>query len=196
MSHPRGFKQKLAAISRLWDEKAFDRALVEVDAAIQAWPGNSHLHVLRSRLVQLQEDPSVELEEAKTSLQKAIELEKHSPAAAIELGYFLDNVEDDPSAAAKAFTDGVAVARKLLLDGLIGQAKAYRQLGKRKQFLRALLEVLHLAQFSGDPKEKSNGADVDLPRWVQFGRHGFSLEGEYGEQVQDLLSEFVAEESA
>jgi tetratricopeptide (TPR) repeat protein len=196
MSHLRGFKQKITAIARLQESKAFDQALAEVDAAIESWPGNAHLHVLRSRLVQLQEEPAIELDEAKTSLQKAVELEKNSPEAAIELGYFLDNVEDDAAAASKAFSDGVAIARKLLIDGLIGQAKAFRQLGKKRQFLRALLEVLHLAQFSTRSKEKSNGAESDLPLWVHLGRQGFSLEGDCSEQVQELLTDFAAEEIA
>ena len=50
-----------------------------------------------------------------------------------ELGHFLDGVDDDPRAASKAYADGVAAARRLLIEGLIGQAKALllRQIGKR-----------------------------------------------------------------
>lgn len=37
--------------------------------------------------------------------------DKASPAAAIELGLFLDNVEDDPHAASNAYAEGVVAAR-------------------------------------------------------------------------------------
>jgi len=60
----------------------------------------------------------------KEALVSAAEIDKSSPAGAIELGHFLDAVEDDPEAqrrcSAKAFhSQGV-----LLLDGLLGQARA------------------------------------------------------------------------
>ncbi len=131
MSNLRGFRQKLALLSRLWEEKDYERALAEVEALRKTWPGNAHLLILWASLVQLQEKPKHELEEAKRALQQAVELDRGSPAAALELGAFLDNVEDDPQAAAKAYADGVATARQLLIEGLLGQAKAFRQLEKR-----------------------------------------------------------------
>src|SRR5438128_344282 len=144
MSTLRGLKQRLSTVSRLWDEEDYDQALAEVESLLETWPGNPHLHVLKAGLVQLQEEPKYDLDQAKESLHQAIELDKASPTASIELGHFLDNVEDDPQAAIKAYTEGIAAARHLLIDGLIGQAKAYRQLDKKDNFLRCLLEVLHL----------------------------------------------------
>jgi lipopolysaccharide biosynthesis regulator YciM len=108
--------------------------------------------------VQLQENPQYELDEAKHALQKAIELDKDSPAASIELGHYLDSVEDDPQAAIKAYGDGVATARRLLIDGLIGQAKAFKQLEKSDEFIHCLTEVLHLIHF--DSRSKRNKAEV------------------------------------
>jgi tetratricopeptide (TPR) repeat protein len=169
MSSLRGFKQKLSVVSRLWEEQDYDQALAEVESLLQTWPGNAHLHVLWASLVQLQEDPKHDLEEARQSLQQAVELDKGSPAAAIELGYFLDNVEDDPQAASRAYSAGVTAARQLLIEGLIGQAKAFRQLDKREEFLRCLVEVLHLTRFETSSKRN----------------------GPYAEQIQDLLNEPV-----
>src|SRR5947208_2570763 len=119
MSTLRGLKQRLSTVSRLWDEKAYDKALAEVETLLETWPGNPHLHVLRASLVQLQEEPKYDLDEAKQALQQAVELGKGSPEASIELGHFLDNVEDDPQAAVKVYAEGVATARHLLIDGLI-----------------------------------------------------------------------------
>jgi tetratricopeptide (TPR) repeat protein len=182
----------------LWDEADYDKALAEVESLLEAWPGNAHLHVLRASLVQLQENPKYDLDEAKQALQQAVELDKGSPAAAIELGHFLDNVEDDPQAASKAYANGVTTARRLLIDGLIGQAKAYRQLNKKEDFFRCLLEVLHLYHFDTSSKRnkaEEPGADVILhsptgPVYV------IQVKGPYAEEVQELLNELVADRSA
>src|SRR5438132_2063398 len=171
MNNLRAFKQKLSIVYRLWEEKDYDAALAEVESLRKTWPGNARLHILWASLVQLQDDPKHDLDEAKQALQQAVELDRGSPAAAIELGHFLDNVEDNPHAAAKAYADGVSTARQLLMDGLIGQAKVFRQFEKREEFLRCLLEVLHLAGFK-------------------------TVKGPYAEEIQDLLSEAVGDRSA
>ena len=105
----------------------------------EAWPGNSYLHILWASLVQLQESPAHSLEEAKQALQQAIDLDRSSPAGPIELGHFLDAVEDDPLAASKAFAEGAALARKLLIEGLIGEAKALLQLDNKQAAMQACL---------------------------------------------------------
>src|SRR5262245_43889580 len=89
MSTLRGLKQKLSTVSRLWDEQDYDQALAEVESLLDTWPGNPHLHVLKASLVQLQEEPKYELDEAKKALHQAIQLDKASPTASIELGHFL-----------------------------------------------------------------------------------------------------------
>ncbi len=135
MNDIRAFKQRLATVSRLWKQREYDRALGEVESALKVWPGNAHLRILWASLVQLQEDPGHDLDEAKEALKEAIQLDPGSPAAAIELGHFLDNVEDDPQGASRTYADGIATARRRLIDGLIGQAKAFKQLNRRKEFL-------------------------------------------------------------
>ena len=198
MSTPRGWKQRLATVSRLWAEADYDQALAEVESLLEAWPGNAHLHILRASLVQLQEEPKYDLDEAKKALQQAVELDKGSPAASIELGHFLDNVEDDPQAAVKAYAEGVATARRLLIDGLIGQAKAYRQLDKREDFLRCLLEVLDLARFeNGSKRNKAaeHGADIIIQSSAGQA-YAVQLQGPYADQIQDLLSELAGDCSA
>jgi tetratricopeptide (TPR) repeat protein len=195
MSTVRGLKQRLSTVSRLWDEKDYDKALAEVESLLESWPGNPHLHVLWASLVQLQEDPKHDLDEAQQALQQAIELDKGSPAASIELGHFLDNVEDDPQAAVKAYADGVAAARHLLIEGLIGQAKAYRQMDKKDDFVHCLLEILHLARFDSGPKRNKTeelGADIIVQ---SSSGHVYAVQtnGPYAEQIQELLSELVVD---
>ncbi|MBI3464776.1 MAG: tetratricopeptide repeat protein [Planctomycetes bacterium] len=148
MSSVRAFRQKLSAISRLWEQEDYDSALAKVEELLKTWPGNSHLHVLWASLVQLQQKSTHELDEAKQALHRAIELDSDSPEAAIELGHFLDAVEDNPDAAVNAYSEGIAAAHHLLIDGLIGQAKAFLQLNRREDALHCLSEVIQLLPFA------------------------------------------------
>jgi predicted Zn-dependent protease len=123
---------RIEEVYRLW-EQDHDQALVLVESLIETWPGNAYLHILKAHLVQLQDRPTAALKEAKQSLERAVELDKGSPSAVLELAYFLDNVEDNPQAAASVYAECVATARHLLVDGLIGQAKVYEQLEKKEE---------------------------------------------------------------
>ncbi|MBL8797136.1 MAG: hypothetical protein JNM56_24760 [Planctomycetia bacterium] len=195
MSTLRALKQKLSNVSRLWEDEDYDQALAEVETLLATWPGNPHLHVLKASLVQLQEEPKYELDEAKQSLQRAIELDRDSPTATIELGHFLDNVEDDPQAAVKAYAEGVAAARRLLIDGLIGQAKAYRQLEKQEDFIRCLLEILQLTSFEAGPKRNKarEHAEEIVIRSSSGHVVAVQLKGPHAEQVQELLTELASD---
>ena len=195
MNDIRRFEQKLSIVSQLWEEKNYDSAFVEVESLLALWPGNAHLHVVWASLVQMQEDPKHDLDEAKQALHRAVELDKGSPAAAIELGHFLDKVEDDPLAASKAYAEGVSTARHLLIEGLIGQAKVFRQLDKKEEFLRCLLEVLHLTRTeTGTKRTKTKESGADIIFESPTGHfHATRLEGRYAEQIQDLLGDLVAE---
>ena len=177
MSSMRSFKQKLSTVFRRWDEKKYDTALGEVEALLKAWPGNSQLHVLWASLVQLQEDPKHRLEEVKQALQYALDLDKSSPAAAMELGHFLDAVEDDPQAASKVYAEAVGQARGLLIEGLIGQAQALLQLDKRDEARKCLMELLYLTNTASVPKRPN-------------------LNGSYSAQIEGLVNEVLVNRSA
>jgi hypothetical protein len=179
MTNLQTFRQKLAVVSRRWDEEHYDAALAEVEALRDAWPGNAHLLILWARLVQLQEDAKHSLEEAKQVLQQAAELDKASPAAAIELGHFLDAVEDNPQAASRYFAEGAAAARRLLIEALVGQANVLLELDKRHEARRCLVEVLQLMHAEPAARRTKQGES----RWV-------------AEQFEELLSELFASRSA
>lgn len=139
------FTKGLSEVTALWEDEKYDRALVRVQEMRKLWPGNSHLYLLSARLIQLQDESKHTLADAKRMLQQAIDLDKQSPAAAIELGCFLDNVEDDPQSATKAFAQGIAAARQLLIEGLLGQTRSLIQLDNREDAVRCLVDALHLA---------------------------------------------------
>lgn len=160
MKSTRSFKQKLSHVFRLWNEEDYDTALGEVESLLSDWPGNARLHILWASLVQLQEKPKHSLEEVKQALQQAIDLDDASPASAMELGHFLDEVEDDPRAAAKVYAETVALARRFLIEGLIAQAKTLLQLDKKEEAKRCLLELLSLTNGGSSSKQPANGPYV------------------------------------
>lgn len=155
------FAKGLADVSSHWDEGKYDRALKRVSEMRKNWPGNAHLPVLFAKLVQLQDGPTHTLDDAKRALRQAVELDASSPAAAIELGYFLDNVEDDTPAAAKAFARGIGAARQLLIEGLLGYAGALIQLDEREEAVRSLIEAHRLADAEPSSKKRPFAARIE-----------------------------------
>ena len=159
------FAKALAEITTLVDAEKYDRALKGIDEMRKAWPGNSHLHLLAARVIQLQEEPEQSLADVKRLIQQAIDFDRQSPAGPIELGYFLDNVEDDPQSATKAFAQGIFATRQLLVEGLLGQAHALLQLEHRDEAVRCLIEAMQ---------------HTDAEK---------SLRKKYAERVEELLKE-------
>ncbi len=194
----RSFKHKLSNVFRLWNDKDYDTALDEVESLLNAWPGNARLHVLWASLVQLQDNPKHSLEAVKRALQQAIDLDEASPAGAMELGHFLDEVQDDPRAAAKMYAEAVAQARRLLIEGLIAQAKTLLQLDKKKETMKCLLELLSLTKTGSSSKRpKSERAAPDIIFRSPMGQVStFQLNGPYAAQIEELVNEVLVNRSA
>jgi tetratricopeptide (TPR) repeat protein len=167
------FTKGLSEVVALLEAQKYDRALKRLEEVRKAWPGNAQLNLLWARLVQLQDDPTHTLNDAKQAIQQAIDLDANAPAGSIELGYFLDNVEDDPRAATKAFARGITVARNLLIEGLLGQARALLQLDKREDAVRCLVEAHRLADAERAPKK-----------------------GPFADRIKELLAEIGQTQSA
>jgi len=190
MNNQKAYKQGLAAVSRFWEYNDFPAALTKIEEMRGTWPGNSHLWILWASAVQLQEDTAHSLDDAKRALQVACEFDKTSPAGPIELGYFLDTVEDDPAAGAESFAAGAALARQLLCEALIGQAKTLLQLGKREDSLACLLEFLQVADH--ETKSKRHKADwhfiLSLPA---LRTHVEGLNGRFADRARELFEELL-----
>jgi tetratricopeptide (TPR) repeat protein len=194
----RSFKQKLSKIVRQWADKHYDLALGGVEQLLKSWPGNAQLHILWASLVQLQEQPVHSLDEVKMALERAMELDKRSPAAAIELGHYLDAVEDDHRAASKVFSEGIRVARSLLIEGLVGQARALLEIDKRDEALQCLVESLYLAnidQSYGRSKSADGVPDV-LVRDLSGRILALQLKGPFALKIEDLLQDLFPKRSA
>ena len=196
MSSSRAFKQDLSKVSQLWASANYDSALDKVEELKRAWPGNSHLHILWASLVQLQDVPKHSLAEARDTLLQAVEFDRSSPASAIELGHFFDGVEDNPRAAAKVYSDAVSLARRQLVDGLIGQAKALLQIEQVEEAYLCVLEIFHLLPF--EPKTKaSRSKELDLSIAAFLSRNSLiGIKSLPVEQIEHILAEVVASRSA
>ncbi len=158
MTTIRVFKKKLAEAQRLEKRLQYKQALAVVDEMRSVWPGNPRLLMRWARLVQLLEKPGPSLDGARKALEESVDFDNESPAAAIELGHFLDAVEDDPRAASTLFAAAVASARRLLIDGLLGKASVLLQLDKREDALRCVVETLTLADASAKLPTAEQGA--------------------------------------
>jgi hypothetical protein len=127
-------------------------------------------------------------------LQTAAALDESSPAAPIELGHFLDAVEDDPQAASKAFSDGIRTARRLLIDALLGQARALLQLNKREEAIACLIESLYLTNLSSSADRGKSPRTVPgvLCREPSGPAFRLPLTGAFGSEIEGLLADVLA----
>jgi tetratricopeptide (TPR) repeat protein len=146
MTNLKTFKKEIAQVRKLWHQLHYDEAIAKIEELRAEYPGNPQLLVMWASLLQLQEVPDRPLDDAKEALRQAIDFDESSPAAAIELGHFIDAVEDDPKAAATAYSQAALQAKKLLIDALIGQSKSLLQLDRRLAAVRCLLEALQLSK--------------------------------------------------
>ena len=90
------------------------------------------------------------------------------------------------------------LARQLLTDGLIGEAKALLQLERKEEALRCLMEVLQLMQFHPRPKrQRSEPAMPDIvSRSSSGGVWVVEIKGPLTERVEELLNQLISSRSA
>jgi tetratricopeptide (TPR) repeat protein len=146
------FKRGVAKVRRDWSDGRVDIALAEVDRLLQEWPDNPQLLVMWADLIQLQErtnGPS--LEDAKAAYQRAAALEGEFPAALVELAHFTYALEDDAKTANKTFDKAIVACRRLLIEALLGKAKALHEM-ERTAEARACLDEAYMLRLR-DPNK-------------------------------------------
>jgi tetratricopeptide (TPR) repeat protein len=136
-------KTGLRRVDRHWREGRFDEALAEVESLLQAWPNSSYLLIMRASLTRLQddEDGTPTLEDAKSDLLAAVDLDPDSPAALIELGQFTNAIDDDARSAAKYFEKAVYLCADLLAQALVSHAEALSEIGNESKALNSVLDA-------------------------------------------------------
>ncbi len=101
----------------------------ECDALLSRFPKSTALWCFRSMLIQAGEDDgSYDLEDAKHSLEKALEINPDSQEANEELGWYLYAIEDNSSASEPYFRTAISAGAGT--DAYAGLVKALVELGR------------------------------------------------------------------
>jgi len=194
MKSVKSYQQSINKVLRCWKNGEYKDALRLVDGLLAEWPGNARLHVLWANLVQLQDETEYTLTEAKQALIRATALDDDSPAGHLELGHFLNAVQDNPGEAAAAFSRAAEVARRQLIDALLGQAGALVELRSRDAAWKCLEEAIRLLNASspGDEQDTEDG-ETDFAIRDTSGRIiEVRLQGPFSDRVRDLLHELCS----
>jgi tetratricopeptide (TPR) repeat protein len=163
MKSLKSYKQGSAKIRREWVARRYEKALAEAARLLQEWPDNPSLLVMWADLIQLQAaDRGPPLEQARAAYERAADLDSEGAAPLIELGHFHYAVEDDASAASKAYAKAIERSKTLLIDALLGQAKALTELGRKPEALACLAQA-HWLQ-SGHSETSNGKAREDIMR--------------------------------
>jgi tetratricopeptide (TPR) repeat protein len=145
------FKRGVAKVRRDWKEGRYDNALAEVDRLLKEWPDNPQLLVMWADLVQLQEKANgPSLEDAKAAYRRAVELDGECSPGLVELGHFLYALEDDAKSASKTYEKAIVAYRRLLIEVLLGKAKALHEM-ERVAEARACLDEAYMLRLR-DPE--------------------------------------------
>lgn len=137
------FRRGVGVARRDWQDGEYDAALEKVSRLLLAWPGNALLLVMWADLVQLQEaEQGPALEEVRQAYQQAAELDPESPAALLELGNFLFQVEDDAEASLKPYEKAISLCKRFLVEAALGKAKALDELGRESEAAACLADIL------------------------------------------------------
>jgi hypothetical protein len=111
----------------------YAQALVDVDKLLEEWEDQPALLVLRSQLIQLQEEDGPPLEVASGALKRATTLHGTDGNAWLELAHFQFAVDDNAKVAEKSFAKAVGASRETLIAALLGRAAALEELNRKRE---------------------------------------------------------------
>ena len=161
--NPQAYKKSVERIERDLHDGKVDRAMESLEKLLATWPDHPRLLLLKAELVQLSESENVPpLSEAKKCLERAVELDANGPEPAIELGFYLLNVEDHAAEAEPYFDRAIDSCSRLLLEAIRGKAEAMGDTTARKaEEMRAkvadLMEQLQDTQAARNGHARSKG---------------------------------------
>src|SRR5262249_25621094 len=156
------FKRGVAKVRRDWKEGRYEVALAEVDRLLKEWPDNPQLLVMWADLIQLQEQANgSSLEGAKAAYRRAAELDGEGSPALVELGHFLYALEDDAKSASKAYEKAIVAYRRLLIEALLGKAKALHEM-ERVTEARACLDEAYMLRLRDPERTDRSGTFEEI----------------------------------
>jgi hypothetical protein len=165
MKRTASYKRKVTAVQALMADRKYSQALAEVDELLQEWEDQPALLVIRSQLIQLQEDDGPPLDAAADALKRATMLYEKDSSAWLELAHFQFAVEDNARAAEKSFAKAVNASCETLIEALIGRAAALDELNRKSEAFDCLSAAKNL-QNAIAPSKGSHPTETRLfERW-------------------------------
>lgn len=135
-------------ISELFAQKKFDQICIEFERR-DAELMSVNLHLLKATSIQLAQNTSYTLDDARDSLMAAVTLEPNHTQAWLDLGHFYFAVDDSPLLALECFGKARILVQKLHEDLVIGEVKTLLELGRKQEAL-SILQNIPQANFSED----------------------------------------------
>lgn len=148
------FKRKVTEIRALVAEDKFAKALAAVDNLLREWEDQPALLVLRSELIQMQDENGPSLDEAAAALKRATTLDERNADTWLEFGHFKFAVDDDAKSAEKSFSRAIAESSETLISALIGRAGALEEMGRK----RDAFDCLSVAKYLHNSVMTNNGS--------------------------------------
>jgi hypothetical protein len=142
-------------ISKLFAHKKFDQVCSEFEGQASELM-SSNLYLLKATSIQLAQNTSYTLQDARNSLEAAVKLEPNHTQAWLDLGHFYFAVDDSPVLAIECFGKARILIQKLNEDLVIGEVKALLELG-RKQDALSILQSISRANLKWTPTPRQIG---------------------------------------
>jgi tetratricopeptide (TPR) repeat protein len=117
-------------LGSLYKNQRYEEVLARVDELESQGAMNPSLLVYKSMCIRLiDENPKYPLEDAKSSLYKALEFDIEYVDALTELGWYYLNVEDDAKQAMVYFQQAANVSRAQFVESVGGVARCMAEIG-------------------------------------------------------------------
>jgi lipopolysaccharide biosynthesis regulator YciM len=133
-------KKYLDEVKRLYRAERYDDALRAIETAEQSSSISPALLVWKSRCLQLTDNPKGELNEAQSSLERAINVDDEYLPALIDLGYFQLNVMDDAEAAVPLLRQALSISVDNITEVILGLAQCISETNSPNAALAFLQE--------------------------------------------------------
>jgi tetratricopeptide (TPR) repeat protein len=139
----------------------------QLDELIKRYPNSAKLHVVRGNYIQLEDSGSeiYELDDAKHSYIKALEIDSNCAEAHESLGYYLDVFEGDLKGAEKHFRTALLLNESLKYT-YMGLARVLAEQGKISESREVISNKS--CKFSGDVEVQILKDEITQGMWCEL----------------------------
>jgi len=150
-----------ASIRELSAAGRYSEALEKIEKVEADGMVSAELLVWKSRILQLAEDGG-SLDEVEKTLVRAIELDESCAAAALELGWFRLNVQNDAKRALESFQAALKLQASANTEAITGLLKSIQELEPDRNLEEAKFQAI--CELADEPKLTQALQPQDAPR--------------------------------